>query len=311
MKRIIVLMMALLFLLSFSACSGMGMTGQSTTSADTVTEESNSASMTTDSAPEMDMDMATAPSESGISTDLPAEQTSEKIIYSASAEIETTDFDASIDAVDRLIEFYGAFLQSSSVNGTNYGNGGDRYATYTIRIPANSFSSVREALDTLGNVNYYNVWADNITTQYYDVQSRLTAYETEEARLLEILASCETVTDLIAVESQLTEVRYEIESLTTTLRNWQNQVDYSTLSINLYEVEKLSEQQPQSFGEEVQQALSKTFSFLGEAGREVLKAAICVVAVLALPAVVVTVLILLIRHRRRKKKNMDADPEQK
>ena len=95
------------------------------------------------------------------------------------------------------------------------------------------------------------------------------------------------------------------------LRNWQNQVDYSTLSINLYEVEKLSEQEPQSFGEEVQQALSKTFSFLGEAGREVLKAAICVVAVLALPAVVVTVLILLIRHRRRKKKNMDADPEQK
>ena len=307
MKRTIVFSLTLLMMLClFTGCGAAD-------SSVTATDSSNGTGDSVQEVfPENNLDSTAADDSGGMiqSDAASAENPSEKIIYSASAEIETTDFDASLDAVDRLIEFYGAFLQSSSVSGTNYANSGDRYASYTIRIPANSFSTVRDSLDTLGNVNYYNVWADNITTQYYDVQSRLTAYETEEARLLEILASCETVSDLIAVEAQLTEVRYEIESLTTTLRNWQNEVDYSTLNLSIYEVDRLSEQEPQSFGEEVQQALSKTFSLLGDAGREVLKAAICIVAVLALPAVVVTAVILLIRRRRRKKKASDTDPEQ-
>ncbi len=47
--------------------------------------------------------------------------------------------------------------------------------------------------------------------------------------------------DLITIESRLADVRYEIEAITTTLRNWQNEIDYSTVSLTINDVEEIKE----------------------------------------------------------------------
>ena len=308
MKRTIAFSLTLLMMLSlFTGC------GAADSSA-TATDSSNGTESSTQEVfPENNLDSTAADDSGGMiqSNAASAENPSEKIIYSADAEIETTDFDATLQAVDALMERYGAFLEASSVNGTNYEGHGRRSASYTLRIPAASFVTVRDDLEELGNVTYYNLYADNITTQYYDAQSRLAAYETEEARLLEILASCETVEEMIAVESQLTEVRYQIESLTTTLRTWQNQVDYSTLTLWITEVKTLTEQTPASFGEDVRQTLQQTFSVLAEGGRVIAKYLIVAVILLALPAAIVLVIVFTIRRNRRKKQQKVTRPDEK
>ena len=43
------------------------------------------------------------------------------------------------------------------------------------------------SLSTLGNVPYSYTYTENVSAQYYDVQSRLTAYKTQETRLLEMM----------------------------------------------------------------------------------------------------------------------------
>lgn len=171
----------------------------------------------------------------------------DKIIYSASATVETTDFEGTLAGVDQLVKAHGGFIESSSINGSNFynksrGYSSTRSAYYTIRIPSAEFSTVMNSLSTLGNVPYSNTYTDNISGQYYDTQSRLNAYKTQEQSLLRLMEKAESVDDIIAIEEKLTEIRYSIESLQTTLNRWDRQVNYSTIDLSVNEVQEYTPQ---------------------------------------------------------------------
>ena len=151
---------------------------------------------------------------SGVTEGSATENLSEQIIYSAYAEIETTEFDASLEAVNALLEQYGAFVENSSVNGSNLydtysGTVSHRSASFTLRVPKESYSAMTSGLDTIGNVTYLSSNAENITAQYTDTESQLSAYELEEERLLDILSQAQTVEDMIELESRLSDIRYQ------------------------------------------------------------------------------------------------------
>ena len=166
----------------------------------------------------------------------------EKIIYSADATVETTEFDQTLEALQALLEANGGFVESSSVNGANYydtsrGRVSRRSANYTLRIPSDKFSGLMNSLSTLGNVPYTHTYTENVTAQYYDVQARMNAHPAQETRLLEMMELAETVEDIITIEDKLTDVRYRIDSLQSSLTNWDRRVSYSTLSLTVQEVQ--------------------------------------------------------------------------
>lgn len=165
----------------------------------------------------------------------------DKIIYSADATVETTDFDATVQGVSELVNAHGGFIESSSVNGTNYynksrGYQSNRSAYYVIRIPSSDFNEVMNSLSTLGNVPYTHCYTENISARYYDTQARLNAYKTQEQSLLNMMELAESVEDIIAIEDKLSEIRYQIESLQTSLNSWDRQVDFSTIDLSVEEV---------------------------------------------------------------------------
>ena len=91
-----------------------------------------------------------------------------------------------------MIEKEGGFIESSSVNGSNYydsarGYTSRRSATYTLRIPSEKFAGIMSNLSTFGNVPYTYTYTENVTAQYYDVQARLKALQAQEKRLLEMM----------------------------------------------------------------------------------------------------------------------------
>ena len=146
----------------------------------------------------------------------------DKIIYSANATIETTAFDDTVSKLEALIAQYGGFIESSSISGNNYyhsshGYASSRSAEYRVRIPSRDFGTVMNSLSTLGNVPYCNTYTENITSQYYDVQARLNACLTQEQTLLEMMSKAEKVSDMLEIQDQLSDVRYRIESLQSTL----------------------------------------------------------------------------------------------
>ena len=76
-----------------------------------------------------------------------------------------------------------------------------------------------------------------MTSQYTDYEARLDSLRTQEERLLAMLEKSEDVESLIALEQRLADVRYELESIERNLRNLDLQISYSTINLNLQEVE--------------------------------------------------------------------------
>lgn len=240
----------------------------------------------------------------------------EKLIYSASATVETTEFDGTIEKLSALVEQYGGFVESSSVNGSNYytqsrGYSSTRYASYVIRVPSEKFSALMGSLSTLGNVPYSHTYTENITAQYYDTDARLTAYQTQEARLLEMMEAAKTVEDLIAIEEKLTELRYQIESLQSTLKNWDRQVAYSTLDLEVQEVVEYTPESRMSYGQELALALCSGLKRTGEFFKDLLLAIAGALPALVILAVVLAILIPVWKKRRKARKARKNPPAEK
>ncbi|WP_448810738.1 DUF4349 domain-containing protein [Agromyces bauzanensis] len=106
-------------------------------------------------------------------------------------------------------------------------------ASLTLRIPADELDGVVEDLRGLGTVTSVSMDASDVTQQRQDLDARIEALTASVDRLRELLATATTVTDLIAIESELTTRQAELDSLTQQ-RDWLvDQVDFSTLTVEL------------------------------------------------------------------------------
>lgn len=243
----------------------------------------------------------------------------EKIIYSAYAEIETLEFDETISGIYALIEACGGFLESSSINGNNYyttyyRGQSSRSATFVLRVPSTAFESVTDSLTELGNVPYSYIRSENITSQYTDTKAMLDSYLIQQERLLEMLDSATTVEDMMSIEDRLTSVRYNIEILTSQLQNWDNEVNFSTVELNVSEVAIYTEETPvqQTYWESVSASLSNTLSSIGKFFKDLLKFLISAAPVLAIIAIVFLAVFFPVRaraRRRRAKRALSSEPD--
>ena len=160
-----------------------------------------------------------------------ADETAQKIIYNASLSMESTDFDAARETLMAAVEANDAWMESTSVYGTEKDH--DRSADYTVRVPVDNYRAFLAAVGEAGSVRNVSENAENITSSYIDVQARLT-------RLNELADQAETTADLLEIESQLSDVQYQLENYTGQLRNMDQQVSYSTVDIYLQEVVTLT-----------------------------------------------------------------------
>lgn len=237
-------------------------------------------------------------------TSLPS---ADKIIYSGSAQIETLDFDKTLSELQNIISVSGGFVQSSSVSGNNYssiynGSGNYRSASYTIRIPADKFKAVQEGLKALGNVVSTSAEGQNITMQYTDTESRLDACQAKEKRLLELMEKATSMTDILAIENSLSDVRYQIESLTSQIKNWDSLVSYSTLTLNIQEVALYSNENASTigYGQQLKQAFIHSLNSLGQFFKGLFKFLVGAFPVIVLLAIIAVPIFLIIRTRKKK-----------
>lgn len=166
-----------------------------------------------------------------------------KIIKSANMEVETLEFDRALNLLQGKINAYGGYIESSNVRGTSlFNENSTRNAHYTLRIPSKEFSNFMMDMNTIGNIISQGTFGSDITSQYFDTDAHLKALKIQEDRLLDILRKAEIIEDVISLERELSNVRYEIESLTGSIRRWDNLVDYATLNISIYEVYEITEE---------------------------------------------------------------------
>lgn len=239
--------------------------------------------------------------------------TAQKLIRKIWLNAETEDLDSLLSQVEQRIGELNGYVEAREVrNGSDYNARRYRSASLTIRIPANQLNDFVDHVSDKANIISSNETADDITLSYVATQSRITALETEHTRLLELLAKAETMEDLLKIESRLTDVRTELEQVTSQLRLYDNMVDYGTIYLSITEVKEYTvTEEPETVWERIGAGFMQSLKNLGTFFTELF---VCIV--IALPyliplAIVATAVILLaIKRRKRKAKKKDTVNDQ-
>lgn len=176
-----------------------------------------------------------ASGDSGSGAELPQGR---KFIITMNVDAETDDLDSALNRLNTALAEVSGYIQDQNIyNGSAYYSGRRyRSASLTLRIPADSLDGFQADVASLANVTSSSRSSEDVTLQYVDTESRITALKTEQDRLMELLSQAETMADLLEIESRLTQVRSDLESYTSQLKVLENQVDYATMYLNLSEV---------------------------------------------------------------------------
>lgn len=255
---------------------GCGGSGGSTSAADTAAEETMASSSQADSGNGMpaewygEQEMTEAAAEDGqVSSSAgigSVETAGQKLIKTVNLTMETREFNTLLENIQTKTEECGGYVESSDISGLSYYNtSGRRYAWLTLRIPADRLDEFVTVVSGLGNVTSQNESVQDVTLQYVDVESHIEALETEQTRLLELMERAENMEDIITIENRLSEIRYELQSYESTLRTYDNRVDYSTVNVSIDEVDRetVVEENP-GFFQEIGMRLSDNFYEIGQ-----------------------------------------------
>ncbi|HHU22203.1 MAG TPA: DUF4349 domain-containing protein [Clostridiales bacterium] len=247
---------------------------------------------------------------------------SQKLIYTLDLSIETLDYEASIRSIEELTKEYGGYIEYANVDNNRIRENDLRTASFTLRIPAESLDDFEKSCGNIGGIFNRSRRTENATAAYIDLTARLENYRVEEETLRQLLTQAKDIDTIIALNTRLTEVRYQIESIESSLRNIDSLVSYSTVNIHLYEVIKptaVEDDVPRTFGERVSARMKNTRErFVNEMERigiyvfGELPLALLLFIIKLIPIIVIVVIILLIwravRRKRQLKNGQDAKP---
>ena len=114
------------------------------------------------------------------------------------------------------------------------GNGEDRRANLTIRVPASRFDDALNQIKQLeGEVATANVDTKDVTDQFVDLQARLAAKQSEEQRYLALLNRANTIDEILKVDAAITNVRTQVEQLTAQINSIKSRTEFSTIVLSV------------------------------------------------------------------------------
>ena len=227
-----------------------------------------------------------------------------KMIYRADIELETTEFDAAMEALTDLVSKSSGYYEAQDVSGYDSGY---RYARLVVRVPSDRFSDFCHQVGNVCHTLRLSTTQENVSESYYDTESRLNTAKTKLARLQELLSQAENMEDIITIEGAISDTEQTIDYLSGTLRGYDSLVDYATVSIELEEVYRLSgtAEAPLTLGRKLGNAFTAGLSSVGEFFEGVLVALVYAWFWLLLLAVVIFVIIRLFRGKKRQKNAAD------
>ena len=156
-----------------------------------------------------------------------------KIIRSGQLNLEVATIEKAEAAVKGFVTSIGGYTADESQSQDTYSV---KQASITCRIPAEKLEAVLAKFKEIGKLETLSINANDITEQYFNLEIRIHNQKRLEGELLELLSRpSNKLADLLEVEREVARVRGEIDEMEGRKRFWDNQVDFSTIVVNMHE----------------------------------------------------------------------------
>ena len=316
MKKLFACLLALMLVMSLVSCGGNADKSAEADSAEPEAMDNGAYEQFTES----EYDSMEIPFADGAASDaMPAASAQEKMIYTADLSAETMEYDKAVSDVKAAVTAAGGYIEScSEYTGGYYDAGvyvreGNRSVSFTLRIPSEKFNDLLAGMETALNVTHRNIYSENVTLQYVDLEARIRNLKAQEERLQELLKDAENMEQLLSIEDHLTSTRTQIEQAEGEMRVLENRVSYCTVNLSVNETQSYSPSAQSGFGQRLVRGFKGSFEKLG---RDLENFAVTVsnnFIQLIIAAAVIVVLIRVLKkkglHLPRRRKNKDTNGE--
>ncbi len=189
-----------------------------------------------------------------------SESTARKLIRTVGISAETEKYDALVSEINSLTVKLGGYIENSSESAAGYygNNDSGRYLSMTLRIPKDKADKLIKTISDAANITSRTENSEDVTLQYTDIDSHKKALQAEEKRLMDLMEKADKMADIVALEDKLADVRYQIESMESQLRVYDNQVDYTTVNLDITEVKSYSPGKEEGFWQRISTGFMKS-----------------------------------------------------
>ncbi|EFE90734.1 hypothetical protein GCWU000341_02621 [Oribacterium sp. oral taxon 078 str. F0262] len=257
----------------------------------------------------------TGASSEGERTELPAadpDRISEgrKLIRDVSLSFESSDLISFTDKLRNKAAELSGYVEREDIGEE------DRFskrgtASLTIRIPTEKLDTFLAFSEGEAKLLRKSESARDITLEYHDIEAKKRALEVEQERLLELVAKAESMDAIISLEQRLSDIRYQLDSMSSSLRLYDNQVQYSTVEIYVSERSIPSSSQKDSFSVRLRTGLLENLDNIRENGVELLLGFLILLPQLLFLVLLILLLLFMVKRiRRRAGKRKAASPDQ-
>ena len=228
-----------------------------------------------------------------------------KIIYSASMSIYTEDFTGTLQRLNVAVAESGSYMQESSQYGM--ARDGNARMHVTLRVPQGEYSSVKDFLHTLGEVESASEKGEDVTGSYFDTEARITVLRAQHARVLELLYAAKTLEEIMTVERELANIQTEIERLTTVIKRYDDLTTYATITVDIYQVQDeatiaaMKETNNPTFGKRISENISNSLSMFLMVLEGLLVALLWLLPYIIIAGITLTI-ILVSKAKKKKRK---------
>ena len=155
----------------------------------------------------------------------PQEKFEQKLIRTGNVSLEVQTVSNAEEEITNWAKRLGGYV--TNANTWQYGAG------FTVRIPSERFDEAMSQVGNFGRVTNRSVNSQDVSDNYYDLQSRLETKYILRDKLQSYLSQAKDIKDLLEIERQLNSVIEEIESTESRFKRLSGQIDYSTIYINM------------------------------------------------------------------------------
>ncbi|MDC0449092.1 DUF4349 domain-containing protein [bacterium] len=160
--------------------------------------------------------------------------TDRKVITTSHLSALVTDVTSSVESVKSYVNQHKGYTVNESISRPEAGE----TATLVVRIPTDKVDVFKDQLRKLAvKVTSEKIDGTDITDQYVDMQERISRLEKTKARLDQILASAETVEEIMSVQDRIFMVQDQIDSYKGQLQYMDGATSTSKITIYLSEDE--------------------------------------------------------------------------
>ena len=179
-----------------------------------------------------------------------------KIIKDGRLGMDVKNLSASKTNIDTIVRNLGGYYDNESLSNNDFATAYD----LKIRIPSDKFEILIEKIESgEGEVSYKEIDARDVTEEFIDLETRLGNKQKYLTRYQELLRNAKNIKEILDIEEKIRVLEEEIESTTGRLKYLNDQVNYSSLELNISQKKAFKYTPPfrQNFFEKLKQSLSR------------------------------------------------------